>query len=69
MLGEPIQFTVSVFDYFNTITEPVLFFVKCKTCGDDYILSTYQITVHNQTLNELKVFPTVPSVLSGTLVF
>ena len=67
MLGEPIQFTASVLDYFNNITEPVLFFVKCITCDDDYILSTYQIIVHNQTLNELKVFSTVPSdVVSNT---
>ena len=61
MLGEPIQFTASVLDYFNNITEPVIFTIKCKTCSDDYVLSTYQITVHNHTLNEIKVFPTVPS--------
>ena len=60
MLGEPIKFTASVFDYFNNITEPVIFVINCKTCANDYVLSTYEITVHDQSLNELKVFPTVP---------
>ena len=57
MLGEPIQFNSSVFDYFDNITESVIFSINCKSCGDDYALSTYQIAVHNHTLNELKVFP------------
>ena len=57
MLGEPIQFNSSVFDYFDNITESVIFTIDCKSCGDDYVLSTYQIAVHNHTLNELKVFP------------
>ena len=57
MLGEPIQFNSSVFDYFDSITESVIFTIDCKSCGDDYVLSTYQIAVHNHTLNELKVFP------------
>ena len=57
MLGEPIQFNASVFDYFNSITESVIFSLYCKSCGDDYVLSTYQIAVHNHTLNELKIFP------------
>ena len=61
MLGEPIQFTASVLDYFNNITEPVIFSIDCETCGDDYVLSTYLITLHNQSLNELKVFPTEPN--------
>ena len=60
MLGEPIQFNASVFDYFNNITEPVIFSIDCKSCGDDYVLSTYQITIQYQSLYELKVFPTVP---------
>ena len=57
MLGEPIQFNASVFDYFDNITEPVIFIISCITCGDDYVLSTYQIIVHDQNFNELKVFP------------
>ena len=61
MLGESIKFTASVFDYFNNITEPVIFIINCKTCGNDYALSTYEITVHEQSLNELKVLPAVPS--------
>ena len=61
MLGEPIQFTASVLDYFNNITEPVIFSIDCETCGDDYVLSTYLITLRNQSLNELKVFPTEPN--------
>ena len=36
MLGESIQFNASVFDYFDNITEPVIFSIYCKTCGDDY---------------------------------
>ena len=56
MLGEPILFTASVFDYFKNITEPVTFSVKCSTCID-YILSMYQITVHDHSIHELKVFP------------
>ena len=56
MLGELIQFNSSVLDYFNSITEPVIFSIDCKSCGDDYGLSTHQITVHNRSLNELKVF-------------
>ena len=60
MLGEPIQLNSSVFDYFNNITEPVIFTIDCKSCRDDYVLSTYQITIQYQSLYELKVFPTVP---------
>ena len=56
MLGEPIQFTASVFDYFKSITEPVTFSVRCRACVD-YILSTYQITVHDHSIHELKVLP------------
>ena len=56
MLGEPIQFNASVHDYFKNITEPVIFSINCNTCGDIYVLSTYQITVHYQSLHELKVF-------------
>ena len=56
MLGELIQVNSSVLDYFNNITEPVIFSIDCKTCGDDYGLSTHQITAHNHSLNELKVF-------------
>ena len=59
MLGEPIQVSASVLDYFDNITEPVIFIVSCITCGNDFVLSTYQITVHDQSLNELKVFPTL----------
>ena len=57
MLGEPIQIIASVFDYFNNITEPVAFSITCKTCDDKYILSTYQISVHNQSMYELKIVP------------
>ena len=60
MLGESIQYNTSVLDYFNNITEPVLFILSCITCGDEFVLSTYQVTVHDRSLNELKVFPTVP---------
>ena len=56
MLGEPIQFTASVFDYFKNITEPVTFSIKCRACVG-YILSMYQITVHDLSIHELKVFP------------
>ena len=59
MLGEPIQVTASVFDYFNNITEPVTFSIDCETCGDDYRLSMYQISVHNQSIYELKIFSQV----------
>ena len=61
MLGEPIQFTASVFDYFNSIAEPVTFSVNCKTCGDDYSLSAYQITVHDHSIHEFKISPRAPS--------
>ena len=58
MLGEPIQFTASVLDYFSYVTEPVVFSVNCETCGDDYVLSTYeQIVIHDHTINEFEVFP------------
>ena len=58
MLGESIQINASVFDYFNNITEPVTFSIDCITCGDDYRLSMYQISVHNQSIYiyEMKVF-------------
>ena len=59
MLGEPIQIIASVFDYFNNITEPVAFSITCKTCDDKYTLSTYQISIHNQSMYELKIVPTV----------
>ena len=59
MLGEPIQIIASVLDYFNNITEPVTFSINCKTCGNEYRLSTYLISVHNQSIYELKIFPTV----------
>ena len=67
MLGEPIQFNASVFDYFNSVTESVIFSIDCKTCGDDYTLSTYQIAVHNHTLNELKVFPIAHRDVTGNI--
>ena len=57
MLGEPIQIVASVFDYFNNITEPVTFSIKCKSCGNDYKLSMYQISVHNQSIYEIKILP------------
>ena len=59
MLGEPIQIIASVFDYFNNITEPVTFFINCKTCGGEYLLSTHLISVHNQSIYELNILPTV----------
>ena len=55
MLGELIKIIASVFDYFDNITEPVTFSINCKTC-DDYRLSRHQISVHNQSLYELKIF-------------
>ena len=67
MLGEPIQINASVFDYFNNITEPVTFSNDCEACGDEYILSTYLISVHNQSIYELKIFPTaVEDVINDT---
>ena len=69
MLGEPIQFTASVLDYFNNITEPVVFSINCKNCDNDYVLSAYQITVHDQSIYELKIFPKVyHDVVSNTNV-
>ena len=47
MLGEPIYFTASVLDYFNNITEPVIFTTDCETCSDDYVLSTYLVTARS----------------------
>ena len=58
MLGEPIRFTGSALGYFNSVTEIVIFDINCNGCGDDYVLSTYQIAIHNKSLIELKVFPT-----------
>ena len=58
MLGEPIKIIASVFDYFDNITEPVTFSINCETC-DDYRLSRHQISVHNQSLYELKIFSKV----------
>ena len=67
MLGEPIQIIASVFDYFNNIAEPVTFSIDCEACGDEYILSTYLISVHNQSMYELKIFPTAAKdVISNT---
>ena len=39
------------------VTEPLLFIINCNGCDDDFILSTYQITVHDKSLIELKVLP------------
>ena len=58
MLGEPIQIIASVFDYFNNITEPVTFSIDCEACGDEYMLSTYLISVHNRSIYEFKIVPT-----------
>ena len=58
MLGEAIQFSASVLDYFHNITEPVTFSINCRTC-DNHSLSTYQITVHDHSIQELKIFPVV----------
>ena len=67
MLGEPIYFTASVLDYFNHITEPVIFSIECETCGDEYVLSTHLVTLQDQSLSELKIFPTKPTdVVSST---
>ena len=58
MLGEPVQFTASILDYFNNVTEPIVFSVNCETCGYDYMLSTYeQVVIHDHTINEFEVFP------------
>ena len=59
MLGEPIQIIASVLDYFNNITEPVTFLVNCKTCCGEYILSTHLISVHNQSIYEINILPTI----------
>ena len=67
MLGESIQFTASVFDYFNTTTDPVAFVIDCKGCGHDYILSRSQIIVHNKSLIELKVFSITQRDVIGNL--
>ena len=55
MLGETIQFTASVIDYFSKVTESVTFFISCKGCGHNYALSTYKISVHNKSSSELIV--------------
>jgi len=57
MLGESITFTASVFDYFNHSAEPVIFHMRCDTCGSDYVLSKDQISVASNSLQEFKVFP------------
>ena len=59
MLGETIHIIASVLDYFNNITEPVTFFIDCNICGSEYILSTHLISVHNQSIYEINIFPTV----------
>ena len=58
MLGEPVQFTSSVLGHFKSVTEIVIFDINCEGCGDNYVLSTYQIAIHNKSLIELRVFPT-----------
>ena len=59
MLGEPIQLIASVFDCFSNISEPVIFSINCITCGDSYIFSTYQLSIHDHSIYELKIFPAV----------
>ena len=58
MLGEPVQITGSVLGHFNSVTEIVIFDINCEGCDDNYVLSTYQIAIHNESLIELRVFPT-----------
>ena len=68
MLGEPIQFTASMLDYFGNITEQAIFSFYCDACGDDYVLSTYdQIIVRDHTLHEFKVFPRVPHDIDSSI--
>ena len=58
MLGESIYFTATVFDYFDTAAEPVIFVLICNNCKGDYALSKDQISVANNSLQEFKVYPT-----------
>ena len=67
MLGQLIWFTASVLDYFGHVTEPVIFSIECITCGNDYVLSTHLVTLHDHSLSELAIFTTEPTdVVSST---
>ena len=67
MLGEPIQFIASVFDYFSNVSEPVIFSINCITCVDSYVLSTYQLSIHDHSIYELKIFPVVSTDVSHSI--
>ena len=57
MLGESIYFTGTVFDYFNTKSEPVIFTLNCNECNDKYVLSKDQFSIGSNSLQEFKVYP------------
>lgn len=58
MLGASIYFTATIYDYFDTRAEPVIFILNCNTCSNNYVLSKNQISVANNSLQEFKVYPT-----------
>ena len=60
MLGESMNFTASVFDFFNNAAEPTVFQIKCDKCEGNYLLSKNQTVMARNSLQELKVFPKNP---------
>ena len=54
MLGQAIYFNATACDYFNNVSEPVQFAIKCTSCNNNYRLSDSKILAHNG-VSELEV--------------
>jgi len=55
MLGQPIYFNATTYDYYNNVSESVQFLMECINCYSNYRLSDSKILAHNK-LSEFKVY-------------
>ena len=69
MLGEPIKFTASIYNYLNhTSGDVVLFLVHCETCGEDYVLSNHHVSVSDKYLQEIKILSNNNKDIAGNIM-
>ena len=54
MLGHPIYFSTTMYDYFNGAAETIMFQVKCDNCESKFKLIGNRTLVHNELLVKVK---------------
>ena len=58
MLGQPIYFNTTLYDYFNTAAEATNLQVNCINCGFKYRLLDDEVLVQNGSSNRLEILST-----------